>query len=318
MLANRMMSAGGTSVGQQLYDTAGTFSFVVPIGVTQVSVCCIGGGGGARAHSSAVQTLAQSRGAGGGALSYVNSITVIPGNSYTVVVGAGGSGTADGGNSTFNSTDVVANGGQSGFNGGAGGTVGVGTGGAGGAGGTANQGYTASYGTALYGGGGGGGAGGYSGAGGAGGNNQSNGTTTSGTAGAAGTGGAAGGGGGGAGLFDTTTDYQAYATTAGGNGGGTGIKGTGTSGASASGAVYNGSAAVEGKGGSSGTDGASPYGGSYGGGAGSYYEGYQWDPQGDPGGSIIAVFNYASVGGVGAVRILWGGGRSYPSNAADV
>jgi hypothetical protein len=46
--------------------------------------------------------------------------------------------------------------------------------------------------------------------------------------------------------------------------------------------------------------------------------GYEWSPQGDPGGSLITSTGGNSAGGVGAVRIMWGAGRSYPSNAADV
>jgi hypothetical protein len=172
----------------------------------------------------------------GGALAYANNITVAPGNSYTVVVGAVGVsfGGANGGGSSFNSTSCKAGGGATATAIGtaaAGGVVIYGTGGSGGAGGT----VTASSFTRA----GGGGAGGYSGSGGTGGN-----------AGNAGTSGAGGGGGGGGGHPPGTNA---------GAGGGTGIFGEGSSGS-------GGAAGVGGNGGSGGTVGGSLSGGDYGGG----------------------------------------------------
>jgi len=221
--------------GQQAYTTAGTFSWVAPAGVTSVSVVCIGGGGGAVATGGN-----DFQWGGGGALAYANNITVVPGNSYTVVVGSVGSpsfsGNTNGGDSSFNSTSCKAGGGATGPTSGfpaAGGVVIYGTGGAGGAGGKVNS---------LGGGarGGGGGAGGYSGAGGAGGNQ--------GASGASGAGGGAGGGGG----FPPGTNAA--------SGGGTGIFGEASSGT-------GGAPGVNGNPGSNGTIGASLLvGGNYGGG----------------------------------------------------
>ena len=143
------MFGGKVVVGQQAYTTAGTYSWVAPAGVTSVSVVAVGGGGGGGSFAGG--------GGGGGELRYTNNITVTPGASYTVVVGAAGArGTTmnapaknggAGGNSYFSSTAVVhaiggsgGNGGlgnSGGAGGGAGGTGGVGTGGgAGGAGGS--------------------------------------------------------------------------------------------------------------------------------------------------------------------------------------
>jgi len=125
----------------------------------------------------------------------------------------------------------------------------------------------------------GGGAGGYSGNGGAGSFSDS---------GAAGQG---GGGGGGA----------AYSGGSGGQygpGGGVGILGQGTSGA---GGVYQGS--VGGRGGSGGADAGEQNGGAYGGGGGRSSSGS----------------GYSGGGAVGAVRIIWGAGRAFPStNTGDV
>lgn len=80
-----MAAAGvptGPVIGQVEYTTAGTHTWVVPAGVTSVSAVAIGPGG----------DCIGAKGAGGGALTYVNGYTVTPGSSYTIVVGSGGSG----------------------------------------------------------------------------------------------------------------------------------------------------------------------------------------------------------------------------------
>ena len=151
-----MSFAGGASItppGQNQY-CGGTYTWVAPSGITSISVVVVGSGGNGGAGA-----CTPGGGGAGGALSYINNYTVSPGNSYTVVAGAGGVGS---GNSYFVSCLTVAarNGGNGGvYTGGVGGIVITGTGGAGG-----NGGSTGSNG----GGSSGGGAGGYSGAGGAG------------------------------------------------------------------------------------------------------------------------------------------------------
>ncbi|MEZ4739085.1 MAG: T9SS type A sorting domain-containing protein [Flavobacteriales bacterium] len=84
-------------------------SFLVPAGVTEVTVECWGGGGGGGTRTS------NGRGGGGGGGAYVRStIPVIAGNSYTVTVGAGSSSNSPGGDSWFgSSTTVMAKGGSS-------------------------------------------------------------------------------------------------------------------------------------------------------------------------------------------------------------
>ena len=74
--------------GEASYTIPGTYSWVCPAGVAYVNVVCVGGGAGARTsgNSSAFNSTA---GAGGG-LGWKNNIPVVPGTSYTVVVGAGG------------------------------------------------------------------------------------------------------------------------------------------------------------------------------------------------------------------------------------
>jgi hypothetical protein len=92
-------------------STPGSTSWTAPTGVTSVTVIVIGGGGGGGAGGGGT--------AGGGGGGYAKSIeTVVPGQSYPIVVGAGGleSTTSSwwlaqsGGASSFNGT-VVANGG---------------------------------------------------------------------------------------------------------------------------------------------------------------------------------------------------------------
>jgi hypothetical protein len=260
-------------VGQSVFTTPGTYTFTVPLGTTSISAVVVGGGGGGGNDTNPDEA---GSGGGGGGLAYQTSIAVTPGESLTVVVGAGGGSDTAGGQSNINRSGtnlVAANGGGRGQSpddgnaGGAGGTVVVGTGGAGGAGG-------ATTGTNTQG-SGGGGAGGYSGTGGTG---QDGDTTPAATAGA-------GGGGGGGGQNA--------------GGGGVGILGAGGNGAA-------GTAGVGGGAGSSGTAGSNS---GVSNGAGGAYGG---------GGAGAAGGDTPGSGAGGAVRIIWGSGRSYPStNVAD-
>ena len=160
--------------GQQAYTTPGSYSWTAPAGVTSVCVVCVGGGGGGMYYGvpSAAYKFAMNGGSGGG-LAWVNDIPVIPGNSYTVVVGAGGSdgaysnGSTAGGDSYFISTSICrAEGGNPGrystdLNGGGFAVTSLyGTSGGGNGGGVDSR-SSSSYGPA-----GGGGAGGYTGDGG--------------------------------------------------------------------------------------------------------------------------------------------------------
>jgi hypothetical protein len=187
--------------GQQLFTSSGTF--VAPAGVTSVSVVCVGGGSGGYNDSG----FGTSRGGYGGSLAWKNNITVVPGQSYSVTVGAGGS-------------SMYASGGASSF-------MGVSTG-------SAGYGFTGTF-SGQDGGGfggsslpssgeravesmGGGGAGGYTGSGGNGAYGTSNGNS--------GTGGGGGGGGNGWATFQTTISS--------GMGGGVGLLGQGTNGSGGS------------------------------------------------------------------------------------
>lgn len=213
---------------EAIYTTPGTYSWVAPTGVTSVSAVTIGGGGGgSQNHGGA---------GGGGALAYINNRSVTPGNSYTVVVGAAGTGgfVNTGGSGGASQFDVCVAGGGSGgtYNGGSGGAGGgvSGTYTAGYAGGNGGNGLLAGGKT----GGAGGGVGGYTGIGGNGANGSTVPSTGSpGSGSSPGTGGAGGDvstdifsmqgrGYGWAGLTGSTAGYSLTGYGAGGGGGGAG------------------------------------------------------------------------------------------------
>lgn len=271
-----------TVTGQQAFTTVGTYSWVCPVNVFDVQVVCIGGGGRGGVAIG---------GAGGG-LGWKNLIPVVPGSSYTVVVGAGGSNVNSGfgGNSYFISPSTVQGGGGEFFQypstevNYTGGTYTGDGGGNGGSGIFVNQGNNN-----LYGGGGGGG-GGYTGNGGA--------SSTSGSGG--------GGGGGGTGYASNTPGEA----RSGAGGGGTGLLGQSGSGYAGtnSGSFSSGSGGGGGSGGQAGHNSVPNdvsqliIGGAYGGGgAGLNTGGYD------------IFYPNTSAGAQGAVRIIWGQNRSFPS-----
>ena len=303
-------SGTNSGVGQIEWTAPGLYSWTCPLGVTQVSVVCIGaGGGGANIGMSGGGSTWTGASGAGGALAFVNNVSVTAGTVYTVRVGAGGAGAIapanqawqnwpgqDGGNSFF--SDSVTNfceagggegGGAASFSNNVttpqGGQVITGTGGEGG------KGTALTYNTS-----GGGGAGGYNGAGGQYGVNSGDAAAGSGGGGAGGAGGSmAGAGGGGVGL------YGLGATGAGGrnanNWGPANTNQPGEGGNAGSGGVNGATVAYYGA-----PNGG--IGGAYGGGGGVGYHNHGGNgmTQG-PGGA----------GAGGAVRIMWGAGRSYPS-----
>lgn len=197
---------GSGQAATDSYTTPGSTTWTAPAGVTSATVEAWGGGG---AGGGATANPAEGGGGAGGQYA-IKVITVTPGNSYTIVVGAGGTGSTGngtaGGDSTFNGTSVIAKGGA----GGTGATNGVaGTGSTTGGVGTVYAGGSGSAGVVSGGGCQNGGAGGGgAGSGGAGGNAAGN---------TAGTGTANGGGAGGAGRNSSGTGSAGNA--AGGGGG---------------------------------------------------------------------------------------------------
>jgi hypothetical protein len=301
--------------GQKVFTSVGTTTWTVPVGVTSITAVCVGGGGGASGGSAASNG---GTGGGGGGLSY-GSTSVTPGDVLYIRVGAGGTGGRSYNYDNDSSQGSAGNAGESSYiktgshsgtallEGGGGGGGAFGFGASGGSGGT-------STGTVRVGGesggsggandgtrsGGGGGAGGYGGNGG----NGANGSITD-LSGSSGTGGAAGGG---ANANDVVTEVY-------NSGGGVGIGASGTSGSGGSGSSQNTTLAS----GRSGSDGISAtpssgnasnqraVGGLYGGGGGTKRHT-----------SIFVNVRDGGNGGQGAVRIVWGSGRSYPStNTSD-
>lgn len=268
--------------GSALYDTVGTYTWIAPVGVTSVSALAIGGGGGGGGGYGG-------GGAGGGGLGYRNSYAVTAGTGYTVTVGAGGNGGGtpfitgtSGGQSLF----VGSAAGAVGYGGGQGNGGSYGTGGSGGsyAGTGGGAGGTGGTGAGNEG-GGGGGAGGYSG-------NGGNGGGYYGVNGTAGSGG--GGGGGNGGSYYNYCCGNTIVYTSGGVGGSTGVLGQGINGTG---------------GGNTGSPAGNfnyGYGGS-GGGIG-YYQQLTCFP--------YVVYFGGSSGTKGAVRIMWGTSRSFPSTSA--
>lgn len=212
---NRLYVVGGNTGAENtlIYSTAGSNTFVVPSGVTSITVKAWGAGGSGGNGSSSTG----SGGAGGGGGFSQATLTVTPGESLTVNVGSGGTKASAASNGGYgggfsallrSSTYLI----QAGGGGGGGAAYSTSNGGAGGAGGGGNGvAGSAGSGTATLGGLGGAGTG-TAGAGG-----------TAGTSGTAGNSGAAnlGGDAGGSGATCTTA-----VSTRGGNGG-TGAGGKG-------------------------------------------------------------------------------------------
>jgi hypothetical protein len=98
---------GGTSFSGQIFNTPGSASFVVPAGVTSMTVKTWGGGGGAGGGGAA----GSSGGAGGGGGYVTGVITVTPGETLTAYVGGGGGG----GNYSAAGNDAGGGGGGGGY-----------------------------------------------------------------------------------------------------------------------------------------------------------------------------------------------------------
>ena len=317
-------------VGSALFTTSGCYTWTAPSGVTSVSIVAVSGGGGGGSNQATVwYSNPCSRGGDGGGLGYINNLSVTPGTTYYVKVGAGGLGykvlvcfynnvgrcyraSQTGGNSYFGTAGgnrpygCVSGGGN--YNSGSptaypngyfahGYSMGLGGygspaagGGAGGAGGYSQGCYCGYNHTYLPSGGYGGGSG-------------SNGRA-----------GQGGGGGGGSSGYPYPGGGSKYG--GGGGGGGVGIYGQGANGsASTNGQGFGGGGGSGGGGGGTGqripphnedaltSDGHTGCGGLYGGGGGG--------PGKVPGDRVLSI---ASNGGGGAVRIVWPGTtRQFPS-----
>ena len=315
MPMQQMLLGGGTSPvveGQKSYTYPGSYNWTVPAGVTSVSVVCIGGG-------ACGPTSPLAEGGAGGALAYGNNISVTPGSTIAVVVGAGAqmnsyrNSVTVAGASTFNGASVLSAGGGTG--GGIGGTSSGSARDGGGDGGNANFGYASGWG--YYYGNGGAGAGGYNGDGGDGGSSSS----TTGSAGSsdAGGGGAAsgdsdytGGAGGGSSVYGTSGNEPENnnAKTTGGSGGTQNSSGKGRAGRCGQGNWNHNSAdtgvSIAGR----------PQ--TYLGGEPPTNPGYYYFGAGGGADSNSSGTTNVREGGRGAVRIIWPGDtRSFPSTNVD-
>ncbi len=153
--ANCISAPSGEYTVLRFNTPAAATTWVVPCGVTNIEFLVVAGGGSGNSIS----------GGGAGGLIYNSSLTVIPGSSYSVIVGAGGTGGSlvnNGSDSQFGS--YIAKGGGAGGASIAGGTGGSGGGSYGGTFGLGtcgqgNNGGVGGGGAPYYGGGGGGGAG---------------------------------------------------------------------------------------------------------------------------------------------------------------
>jgi len=116
IMAVVLSSSAAWAQTTQIFNASGTFT--CPAGVTTLTVECWGGGGaGGSAQQSSGSGAVDGGGGAGGAYIIKSSITVIPGNNYTVTVGAGGTADistsitdgdhGDGGDSWFNTAGTV-------------------------------------------------------------------------------------------------------------------------------------------------------------------------------------------------------------------
>jgi len=82
--------------GQQAWTSPGTYTFTVPTGVEFISGAMVGSGGGGAGGTTWAGGAQYygGGGGGGGALIYFNDYPVKPGDTFEIVVGAGGSGGA--------------------------------------------------------------------------------------------------------------------------------------------------------------------------------------------------------------------------------
>jgi hypothetical protein len=78
------ITANVSAYSAQTYTAPGTYTWTVPAGVYSITLGAVGAGGGG------VQKSSGGNGGNGGNVAYYNSYTVTPGDTYTIVVGAGG------------------------------------------------------------------------------------------------------------------------------------------------------------------------------------------------------------------------------------
>ena len=73
----------------QTFTTPGRYTWVVPEGVTSITVLAVGGGG-AGGYLPGYASITSANGGGGGGYAYMYDYSVTPGDTYTIQVGCGG------------------------------------------------------------------------------------------------------------------------------------------------------------------------------------------------------------------------------------
>ena len=91
-----------TQAGEQIFSTAGSYQFTVPVGVTSINIYMVGAGGGGAVGE---YSTGSAGGGGGGAFFYAEGLTVSPGDIFNGSIGAGG---ARGTISTNNPFEIVS------------------------------------------------------------------------------------------------------------------------------------------------------------------------------------------------------------------
>jgi hypothetical protein len=110
-------ASGG--VTQKVEEFTSTGTFATPSNVSSVELLMYGGGGGAGGINT--ENANKTGGGGGGGGVFMDTITVVPGTSYTVTVGAGGAGGTTGGTTGSLGTDTTFGALATAFGGGGGG-----------------------------------------------------------------------------------------------------------------------------------------------------------------------------------------------------
>ena len=151
--------------GQEVVITNPSSPWTVPVGVTSIKVEVWGGGGGGGAAYSGFNSTRGGGGGGGGAYN-VTTLSVVPGNTFTITIGGGGS-AGSGGNGGTGGTTIIS---------GTDGSVSAAGGGGGGYGNSANGSAGAASTGGLYNGGDGGASSGNGAGGGGGAGNSGNGS----------------------------------------------------------------------------------------------------------------------------------------------
>ena len=112
MLLGTSITAGKLTLKEVVFNASGTFTMPSGVVDNQIIVGCTGGGGGA-IYQVDVDTYG-----GNGAGRVVSTLTMSPGQTATVTVGAGGLyDTSDGGTSSFTGASSCAGGAMGSFNG---------------------------------------------------------------------------------------------------------------------------------------------------------------------------------------------------------